>query len=99
MRKTLLETRKGGIIQFGYEFHKNSGVAIVEWLEKGETNECIELMASHICKNQEISPLKLIMFGQFEGKWNMVQFTEFYNGHCKIYKREEIDAREIQEFL
>lgn len=103
MKRELIETtlsgKQGESIQLKYDFLPSPCIAIVECGYFEDCDHILELLASHICTHHKISPLKLIVFSKVEEDWNMVQFSEFYNGLCRVYSKDIIAYSDIQELL
>ena len=83
-------------IEFKYWLQKYSNIVLVEMASPETTSKEIELTASYICRENNISPIKLVYFVEENKEWQMIQFTEFYNERCRIYSKEPVSLQEIQ---
>lgn len=93
-----INNKQGLSFNFNYKFLEESCLAIVECSVENaaEYDSGIELFASHIYNAYHLNPLRLIVLSAFEGQWNMIQFTNFYNNKCRIYQKDPVAYKDIE---
>lgn len=93
-----IDSKQGLSFDFNYQFLEGSCLAVVEFSVKNAADYeyGIELFASHICNAYNLNPLRLIVLSAFKGQWNMIQFSNFYNDMCRIYKKDLVEYKDIE---
>lgn len=86
-------------VEFKYLLQKWSNIVLVEMTSSETTSKDLELTISHICRENKVSPLKIVCFIEENKEWQMIQFTEFYNERCRIYSKEPVSLQEIQHLM
>jgi hypothetical protein len=85
-------------VQFKYKFDSSNNLVVVEIIS-AQANVSHEKIAAAICLLENISPMKMIYLVQEGVQWQMLQFSDFYNGKCAVITRTLVDKGELRGFL
>jgi hypothetical protein len=83
--------------QFSFSLDRTSGITVVK--VPGEATPDYEAIASYICNNYRIRPLKLVLFSKEDGQWQMLLFSEFYNKKYRVYSKEPVSYQDIKHLV